>query len=161
MVIVIGAIAILLGLGVPERFSLAAEIGIALLLVALGAGNLVHARQHPAHGTHAAHPPTLRRALWRSAFIGVAHGLAGTGLVAVVAVAAFPDPAAALLYLGTFATATLAGMVVCTLLLSAPFLWLHDTPRVHTTLHVVTGLASALVGLYLLLESGLTLWGRA
>lgn len=145
VVVTLGAAAVLMGVSVPERFSQAAELGVALLLVGLGLGNLTHAYEAGVHPEPEARTG-LRRALVRSGFVGVAHGLAGSGVVVVVAAAALPTPKDALAYLASFALATLLGMVVCSTLLSAPFARAAGAPRLHRGLHVVTGLASLLVG---------------
>ena len=121
---------------------------MALLLVGLGLANLRHATlpsPHPA-------APGPRAAHWRSAFVGVAHGAAGSGLVAVAAAAAMPTPTDALLYLVAFAFGTALAMIAFSTLLSAPLRWLAREPRRHRWIHAVTGAISVLVGVALALE---------
>lgn len=152
--LLLGGASVLLSARVPEAFGFLAEMGVATLLVVLGLQNLRHARRHGAHENE-----TPRHDLLRSGFVGVAHGLAGTGLVALAAAAAMPGPREALLYLVAFALGTSVGMVVCSLLLSAPLQLFAESERRHRLLHGVTGALSLAVGLWL--GAGLWLEGGA
>ena len=144
----IGRAALLLAVQLPAAFDRVAELGVALLLVGLGLSNLRHAAHpapHPVHGD-----PLLR-----SGFVGVAHGAAGSGLIAIAAAAAMPTPALALLYLVAFALGTTLAMVAFSTLLAAPLRWLARKPGRHRALHRITGAISLLVGLALAIET----WG--
>ena len=142
----IGGTALLLAVQLPAAFDRIAELGVALLLIGLGLSNLRHA----AHPTpHAAHGDPLVR----SGFVGVAHGAAGSGLIAIAAAAAMPTPALALLYLVAFALGTTLAMVAFSTLLAAPLRWLAQKPGRHRALHRITGAISLLVGLALAIET--------
>lgn len=121
---------IVLGIHVPESFYRTAELGVALLLIALGVSSLVaearrhrrelgepHAHAHDAHLPHS-HDPGIRTVA-RSLWFGVAHGMAGSGAVIVLMVAAASTREAQLGYLAAFGLGTVAGMSVVSLLTGA------------------------------------------
>ena len=144
--LVIGGAALLLAIQLPAGFDRVAEFGVALLLVGLGLSNLRHASRPTPHTT--TNEPWLR-----SGFVGVAHGAAGSGLVALAAAAAMPTPALALLYLVAFALGTTLAMVAFSTLLAAPLRWLAQEPSRHRALHQVTGAISLVVGVGLAIQT--------
>ena len=86
---------------------------IATILIALGVGQLRRLR-HPAP----------RRTSGRRAFvIGLIHGLAGSGAIALAAMTTIAAPTDALAYLGTFALGVVAGMAALTAALALPIVW--------------------------------------
>lgn len=112
---------IVLGIRVPERFYAVAELGVASLLIMLGVGTLVvearrhrralgapHASAHSHHHTHD-HPPSVRTA-GRALGFGLAHGLAGSGAVVVLLVAASQDVREQFGYLAAFGIGTVVSM---------------------------------------------------
>src|SRR2546426_4059083 len=133
--LVVAAI-ILLGFHLPDRLWPAADFLVALLLIALGASVLlryvrgrwhlhvhthddgphVHLHSH-AHGvehTHA-HPRGDAR---RSLGFGLLHGLAGSGAILVLLVAAAPTRVAQLAYFAAFGLGTVGGMMLVSAVLA-------------------------------------------
>lgn len=126
----VGAVALLIiGLGVrlPAHVFSAFELLVAALLIGLGVATLLadrrahraaldpaHTAAHDAASAHH-HPVPLRNA--RGAFgFGIAHGLAGSGAVIVLLVAAATTHRAQALYLAAFGLGTIGGMSVVSLL---------------------------------------------
>jgi hypothetical protein len=120
-VAVVAVALIVLGIRVPERFYAVAELGVAALLITLGIGTLLvearrhrralgvpHAAAHEHHHPHR-HPAPLRTAS-RALGFGLAHGLAGSGAVVVLLVAASPHPRTQFSYLVAFGIGTIVGM---------------------------------------------------
>ncbi len=119
----------ILGIKVSPTFYAVFELTIAALLIGLGVSTLVaearrhrgglgdaHAHAHSAHIAHA-HPEKIRNA--RGAFgFGIAHGLAGSGAVIVLLVAAASTVRAQFAYLLAFGVGTIGGMSVVSLLVS-------------------------------------------
>jgi len=128
---------IALGVQLPDRFWPAAELMVAGLLVLLGSVVIwryvrgrwhMHAHTHvaasahfhlhshaagPAHGhEHAA--GDARRSLG----FGIAHGLAGSGAIAALLVAAAPDTTSRIVYFAAFGLGTIIGMLGVSLTLS-------------------------------------------
>ena len=156
------------GLRLPETFRPAAELVVAFFLMVLGLPILLryargrwHMHLHAHDGTehlhlhsHAAghshmhvHP---RYDLHRSVGFGLAHGLAGSGAIVVLLVAAAPSRAAQLTYFGAFGAGTMLGM----LLVSGGVVLLvrlasRRSTRWATVLHLGSALASVAVGLLL------------
>src|SRR2546427_12757283 len=167
----LGAVALLIiagGLHLPARLAPAADLLVALLLIALGGtviwryargrwhlhvhahagGPHLHLHSH-AQGTahNHAHPRGDAR---RSLGFGLLHGLAGSAAILVLLVAAAPTRMAQLAYFGAFAAGTMIGMLAVSVSL-ASVVRLASTrgARWATLLHVGSAAASVAVGLLL------------
>ncbi|HEV8659242.1 MAG TPA: urease accessory protein UreH [Thermoanaerobaculia bacterium] len=133
-----------LKLKVPDSIARSLEGGVAIMLVILGVVAIrrglkewtihahrhshdghehVHLHQHHAREKHSDH--THRHILGfglRPFTIGVAHGLAGSAGLAIIAVGATSSAAAGLLYIAMLGLGSAAGMMVLTALMSLPLL---------------------------------------
>lgn len=107
-IVVVGGAMIVFRVLVPPRAFLAAEMGVAIMLVVLGFRALRGARS-PAADSSA-----------RPVIVGTVHGLAGTGGVVALGSPLFGDPAWALLALLLFGVGTIAGMMLVTVAMSLP-----------------------------------------
>ena len=100
----VGLVLVLLRLRIPETVARGLEFGVGGLLLALGLWllwSLLHGHAHGAAHGHA----------HGSAWVGVAHGLAGTApLIALLPVAISPSPWAAAVYLLFFGVGTVIAM---------------------------------------------------
>src|SRR5271169_6709717 len=74
-----------------------------------------------------------RRPLLRSFSVGMVHGLAGSAAIALLVLAAIPQPLWATLYLAIFCLGTIVGMGLITTAIAAPFMmasrrvsWFHE-----------------------------------
>jgi hypothetical protein len=133
-------------------------------------GDYVH--QHPhghdpgAHG-HAEEQTPLARldhsGLGRIAFyqwlrpfaVGLVHGLAGSAAAALMVLSIIREPVAALGYLLLFGLGTVVGMMLITLILSAPFVFTAvNLPKFNWRLRVASGLVSFMFGLVLIYGIG-------
>jgi high-affinity nickel-transport protein len=91
----------------------------------------------------------------RPLLIGVVHGLAGSAAVALLVLTLVPEPVWALAYLLLFGAGTVAGMMLITVLLAAPFAFTSARlPRFNWQLRVASGLVSFAFGLILVYEIG-------
>ena len=117
----VAVVLVVLGIGIPERFFAAAELGVAALLVALGVWTLWHERRRPeaAPDTAPDAAPTRVRTASGALSFGVVHGLAGSGAVIVLLVAASNDRAVQVGYLAAFGIGTVLGMSLASLLAGA------------------------------------------
>jgi len=133
-------------------------------------GDYVH--QHPhghgagAHGHAEAHTPLARldhSRLGRIPFyqwlrpfvVGLVHGLAGSAAVALMVLSVIREPFAALGYLLLFGLGTIVGMMLITLILSAPFaLTAINLPKFNWRLRVASGLVSFVFGVILIYGIG-------
>ena len=167
---VVVAVILVLGLELPARLWSAAELLVAALLVLLGSVVIwryargrwhMHAHSHAggdephihlhshAHEVGHAHSharPDARRSLG----FGIAHGLAGSGAIAALLVAAAPDTASRVLYFATFGGGTILGMPLVSLTLGlAVRVAAGKRTRWATILHVASATASVIVGILL------------
>ena len=159
---------IVLGIQVPARFWPAAELLVAALLVVLGAVVMsryirgrwhMHAHTHPsgphlhlhshshATGHEHAHGTVDAR---RSLGFGIAHGLAGSGAIAALLVAAAPDTASRIAYFAAFGIGTILGMLGVSLTLSLVVRAASSkSERWATALHVGAAALSVVAGIVL------------
>lgn len=157
---------------IPPAFWPAAELVVAALLVVLG-GSVVwryargrwhmHAHTHAAAGphlhlhthahdaghVHAHSTPDARRSLG----FGVAHGLAGSGAIAALLVAAVPDTASRIYYFLAFGAGTTVGMLAVSLTLAVLVRIAADRgTRWAVVLHLGAAVASVVAGLVLAVQ---------
>lgn len=139
-ILVFGGALVLLRVSLAPRVGLALEFGVAVMLVLLGALNLRHG--------HAGADAPGRAA--RPVAVGVMHGLAGTGAVAVALVPIIPSAAWALAYLVLFGLGTVAGMALVTAAIALPAaLAARRVRSMNGWLRVASGVASIGFGLFL------------
>jgi hypothetical protein len=132
-------------------------------------GDYVHWHSHghgpDAHGHAEEHTPLARldRRLGRIAFyqwlrpfaVGLVHGLAGSAAVALMVLSIIREPVAALGYLLLFGLGTVVGMMLITLILSAPFAFTAiNLPKFNWRLRVASGLLSFVFGVVLIYGIG-------
>jgi hypothetical protein len=160
-VAVVTIVIAVLGIRFPPAFAAVFELVVAAMLIFLGISALIsEARRHRrglgdahahAHSSHIAHqhPDKIRSA--RGAFtFGIAHGLAGSGAVIVLLVAAASTIQAQLTYLLAFGVGTVGGMSVVSLLVSGlAGLAIAKSRHWAMSVRVVTAMASTVVGVML------------
>jgi ABC-type nickel/cobalt efflux system permease component RcnA len=152
------------------------ELGVAIMLILLGGCALrrslgawtlhrhvhthggrphvhlhLHEREDPSHDH-----PHLLRAAGRPFFVGVAHGMAGSGSLMLLALAAVPSPAGALLYVLVFGLGSTVGMLGAAGLLGVAFaLTAGRWEAAFAATEALAGLASVVLGTALIW----TTWG--
>jgi high-affinity nickel-transport protein len=149
---------IALQVAIPDGFARGMEVAVGVMLVLLGILNLLAARPAPSLPPRRA---PLRASLARSGATGLAHGLAGSAPVALLALAAMPTPTAAMAYLLVFGLGTIAGMVAFSLALGAPFARLPASAGLSRWVTAGTGMLSLIFGAYLIYEIGFAAAQRA
>jgi len=124
----VGLAVLLLRVPMNEAWSLAFERLVGVMLVVLGATSLwrsgkmipsasVKRRFAPiARRNHFPAPPRHRRPF----AVGLVHGLAGSGALAIAVLATIPSRAAGLLYIALFGAGAVGGMVLVTALFAIP-----------------------------------------
>jgi ABC-type nickel/cobalt efflux system permease component RcnA len=161
---------IALGVRLPETLWPAAELVVASLLVLLGgvvvwryargrwhlhvhshqpsAPSHLHLHSHAQGGGHDhGHASADAR---RSLGFGVAHGLAGSGAVVALLVAAAPDAATRVIYFAAFGVGTIVGMLGVSMALAAIVRMAATRSSGWATgLHVGSALGSVVAGLVL------------
>ena len=152
-ILAIGFLVIALQVAIPPEFARAMELGVGVLLVLLGLANLLAATPPPAPRVPS-QASSLRASFAGSGALGLAHGLAGSAPVALLALAAMPTPASALVYLLVFGLGTIAGMAAFSLALGIPAARLPETSPVSRWVTAGTGMLSLLFGAWMIYEIG-------
>lgn len=134
-VLAVGVALIAIGADLPHGVVVALELAVAAMLVVLGVRAIVRRR--------AATAPTVVRPL----AIGVVHGLAGSGALTALAVAAMSSRAAALAYIIAFAIGSIAGMAGVSGVVGASLGGVVSRPRARAALLASAGALSVVVGL--------------
>ena len=87
--------------------------------------------------------------------VGIVHGLAGSAAVALLVLTTIHDPRWAVTYLLVFGVGTIAGMIVITMAIGAPFAY---TGKKFTSfnrgLAIVSGVVSVAFGLFISFQIG-------
>ena len=116
-ILVVGGAIVLFGLVIPQRLGLWLEMGVAGMLIVLGALNL---RGGAAPDQTHVHASKSQDVGWRPLAIGVVHGLAGSAAVALLVLSTFHEPVWAILYLAIFGLGTVLGMMLVTSAMTMP-----------------------------------------
>ena len=142
------------------------EMAVALMLVGLGARGVrrawllaktgptvlhSHGRKAHMHATgRAAHFHVGRFALARRPFlVGLVHGLAGSGALTALVLAAIPTAGARIGYIVLFGLGSMVGMAVLSGLVGWPLARISRSPRAMRVLTASAGVFSASFGVYL------------
>jgi ABC-type nickel/cobalt efflux system permease component RcnA len=98
---------------------------------------------------------------WLRPFVvGLVHGLAGSAAIALMVLTIVREPGLAMGYLLLFGVGTVAGMMLVTVVLSAPFAFTSvSLPRINWQLGVASGLISFVFGLFLIYDIGFAAGG--
>jgi ABC-type nickel/cobalt efflux system permease component RcnA len=93
--------------------------------------------------------------LIRPLLVGLVHGLAGSAAVALLVLATIRDPRWAIIYLLVFGVGTIAGMMLITMIIAAPFAYTGKRfANFNRGLTVASGLISIAFGLFITVHIG-------
>jgi len=160
---------------IPPRLAQGLEMGVAVMLVGLGlnllrtlwSGGTLHHHVHAHDGRPHVHPhlhaaeETTRdthhhlRTGRRPFFVGLVHGLAGSGALMLAVLATIPSPSLALAYVAIFGAGSIAGMVAMSTIFGVPLALVGGRfARAELALRLGAALGSVAVGLRLAWELG-------
>lgn len=135
----VGGAIVLFKLAVTPRLGLSLELAVAVMLVVLGALNLLDVRAGPATASAA-----------RPLLVGVVHGLAGSAAATLLILPLIPGARWAAVYLIVFGAGTVAGMALMTALIAAPAVYAAArVGRLQRAIRIASGALSVGFGLYL------------
>lgn len=142
----VGGALVAMRVAIEPRWTLWAELFVAAILIGLGVSNLRRLLRGVGE-THASHD--FDGSALRAFGVGIAHGLGGSAAVALLALAAMPSTASAIVYLAVFGVGTVGGMVGLSLALGWPLAAATACPSVTRWVLGGSGALSIGVGLYL------------
>jgi ABC-type nickel/cobalt efflux system permease component RcnA len=87
--------------------------------------------------------------LLRPLIVGVVHGLAGSSTVALLVLVTINNERWAMLYLGTFALGTVAGMMLITSAIAFPFARKEKSPQIDFRFRMAAGIISIGFGVFM------------
>jgi high-affinity nickel-transport protein len=153
-IVLVGGVLVAMRIVVSPSLSIGAELLVAVILITLGIANLRSLRSGASAAVHHAATHCLGSTGLRAFAIGIAHGLGGTAAVGLLALAATPTPAAAVVYLAVFGAGTVGGMVALSFGLGIPLAAASDTPSFSRWVLGGSGALSICAGIYLALSTG-------
>jgi hypothetical protein len=163
--VAIGAVLVVLRTEMPPSAADAFELGVALMLIALGVRAIYRAARQlpsgpagPVHSHHHGrvvhrHPGTpahVHIGTWtlarRPLAVGAVHGLAGSGALTALVLATLPTTAARLTYMVLFGLGSTLGMAALSGLLGWPLARAGSHRAVAQGVSIVAGCVSTLLG---------------
>ncbi len=170
----VGGLIVLFRINITETAASRLEIIVSVMLVSLGlyairaarAGFRLHAHPHKHGGqehvhlhTHQAHGPSVHQHAHPLRFglrpfaIGLVHGLAGSGALALLVMATAKTVTAGFLYMAALAVGTMVGMSLLSGLLTLPLQALRARyETLHLGFQYLSGVGSVAFGLWLFTE---------
>jgi ABC-type nickel/cobalt efflux system permease component RcnA len=169
---VIGLAVILLKSSIPDRVALWMEMGVAVMLIVLGAnvvwkvgrerGFKFHKHEHahdgqPAHEhvhfhSHAAHDHRHRifRFGRRPFVVGMVHGVAGSAALTLGVMGTINSVALGIVYIAVFGLGSIGGMLLMSAIIGAPFaVTARRFSKINGGIRLLAGLLSVAFGLIL------------
>lgn len=144
MLVVAGGALALLRTRLPELANDGLELVVAVVLIGLGVRGLAQAAHAHAHAhTHAPGSESLTRLPF---FVGLVHGLAGSGALAAIVISQLASPAFALGFITIYAVGAAVGMATLAGALGWPLARLARAPRLVPVLVGLSAAASLIVG---------------
>ena len=141
--VIVGIVLAALDATLPERAGIAFELCVAVMLLVLGARAIVIARRDD--GEHA-HPHTRATRL-RPLFVGLVHGLAGSGALTALVFAQLPTTTSRIVYMALFGLGSIAGMAIASGLAGAALQVVARSNVMRRRIGMATGVVSIAVGL--------------
>ena len=144
--VAVGVTLALVNATLPARAGMAFELGVALMLLLLGARAIAVATR--GHASHAHTPmPAGRRPRWRPLAVGLVHGLAGSGALTAIVFAQLSGSAARIAYMVLFGAGSIAGMAIASGVAGATLQILACSNEVRRRIALATGVVSIVIGL--------------
>ncbi|OLO42775.1 hypothetical protein BTR23_01885 [Alkalihalophilus pseudofirmus] len=116
-ILLIGAIVLLFGLGIPAQLDQYFEWIVAVILIYLGIRTVLDAKSE----TAATKEISLQQYNFRSFVVGLVHGLAGSAALTILMVSQVTHIGQGVLFLLLFGIGSIFGMFIIAMILSFPF----------------------------------------
>jgi sulfite exporter TauE/SafE len=173
-----GGAVLVLGLVVPAQAAQALELAVGVMLVLLGAealyrlrrerihfhahhhtGGVAHFHAHSHRGEGAPHDPARHEHRHgfpaRALLVGMVHGMAGSAALILLSLEAMGSPARGIVYIAIFGLGSILGMALLSAAIAVPLrLTSRRLKQTHDGLSATVGLATLLLGCYVVYRSG-------
>jgi ABC-type nickel/cobalt efflux system permease component RcnA len=173
--VVVGILVLALRIAIPESVSSWLELGVAAMIIALGASALfralrrrramVHLHKHSHEGVdhihlhfhepeteHAgpvkSHSHAIKQVGIKPLLVGAMHGLAGSGALIIIVLAQTGSVTVGLLYLAIFGLGSIGGMLLMSALVGLPFALSSRLTGIHHGLQTAAGVLSIAFGIW-------------
>ena len=163
---IVGVGVLVFNLTIPDSLARLFEFFVGLLLTILGAdlvrkvirGEIhLHKHEHPEAGvvhTHLhshSHSP-IHHHTHRSFFVGLVHGLAGSGALVLLVLTTVQSVSEGVVFILVFGIGSILGMWLTSIIIALPFKFITRFERANSTLRVVAGIISIALGLMVMVE---------
>lgn len=162
---IVGIILILMKGEIPEKWAMSLEFLVGIMLVYLGITTIrsfknIHLHKHEHDGelhkhVHS-HDQHRKVSYLKSMFIGLVHGLAGSGAMVVLTMSTVNSAWEGAIYILIFGVGTVIGMLFFTTLIGIPFVFSAKKLSLNKNLTQVTGVISTVFGIYYMYNLGVT-----
>ncbi len=171
---IVGVIVILMKGEIPEKWAMSLEFLVGIMLVFLGFKTIIsfknihvhthqhdrevdehkHVHSHQNGGKHG-HPHQHKKTTYLgSMFIGLVHGLAGSGAMILLTMSTVKSVGEAAIYIIVFGAGTVIGMLFFTTIIGIPFVLSKKRTSISGTLGILTGVISTIFGVYYMYNIG-------
>jgi ABC-type nickel/cobalt efflux system permease component RcnA len=171
---IIGVILILMKGEIPEKWAMSLEFLVGIMLVYLGLTTItsfknihvhqheqdddkhkhVHSHSHDGQHLHKHQPRNV--SYMKSLFIGLVHGLAGSGAMVLLTMSTVKNVWEAAIYILIFGVGTILGMLFFTTIIGIPFVFSAKKRVLNQTLSRLTGVISIVFGMYYMYNLAVT-----
>ncbi|WP_053362637.1 sulfite exporter TauE/SafE family protein [Bacillus sp. FJAT-27251] len=178
---VVGLVVILMKNEISQQWAMSLEFLVGIMLVYLGVKtilsfNTIHFHKHEHDGENHAHLHSRQKSGAHghnhrhtytshlgSMFVGLVHGLAGSGAMVLLTMGTVNSVVEAAIYILIFGAGTVIGMLFFTTIIGIPFVLSKKRRSVSRTFGLITGAISTVFGLYYMYNLGVneglfTLW---
>jgi ABC-type nickel/cobalt efflux system permease component RcnA len=171
---IIGVILILMKGEIPEKWAMSLEFLVGIMLVYLGLTTILsfknvhihqhahdgnehkHLHSHSHNGQHQHNHQHRNVSYLKSLFIGLVHGLAGSGAMVLLTMSTVKSVWEAAVYILIFGAGTILGMLFFTTLIGIPFVFSAKKRVLNQALTRLTGVISIAFGVYYMYNLAVT-----
>ncbi|MED4203723.1 sulfite exporter TauE/SafE family protein [Neobacillus mesonae] len=169
---IVGVVVILMKGEIPEKWAMSLEFLVGIMLVFLGIKTIIsfknihihthkhdgdehkHVHSHKTIGEHD-HPHKHKKTTYLgSTFIGLVHGLAGSGAMVLLTMSTVKSVGEAAIYIIVFGVGTVIGMLFFTTIIGIPFVLSKKRTTISGSLGIITGVISTIFGVYYMYNIG-------
>jgi len=165
--VLIGFLVYILAITIQNQIFSGLEFVVGIMLVFLGMTALLnrklrlrhrHPHQHKdgtIHFDEHSHNDLEHSHTHRSYFIGLIHGLAGSGSLVVFTAVTLDDVGMVLGFIGIFGIGSMIGMVIVGSLIGVPLVFVNKVNIIQKSFRVVTGIFSLVIGINMMYQIGI------